>query len=148
MFAVLDDLLSHKEIEQTPKLIAIGLVYLSISASSADDCSELLVLNVEHFRPESTGSPEFAGLIFAILAFWTCLFQCIHRGVLPLIYSYGELWKVHVETGGDDKPRIIATPGSGTKKKTTGSKNICPVCKAVCKSGEFHCRSCGATLRK
>ncbi len=67
--------------------------------------------------------------------------------LLPVIYNLGELWKVHVEEGDDGLPRIIAVPGSGSTG-VKGSDGNCPVCGAAVGSEEFHCRGCGAELKK
>ena len=69
--------------------------------------------------------------------------------ILPVVYNYGELWKLHVEEEPDGTPRIIAVPRHGNAISTKGGKNgICPVCKAPVDSGEFHCRSCGVSLKR
>jgi len=69
--------------------------------------------------------------------------------ILPVIYNHGELWKIHVEEGDDGLPKIIATPGSGSAGSgKAGPDGKCPVCKAPVKSNEFHCKACGAELKK
>lgn len=67
--------------------------------------------------------------------------------LLPVIYNQGELWKVHIEEGEDGLPKIIAVPGSGSIG-IKGSDGRCPVCEARVRSEEFHCRGCGAELKK
>jgi len=67
--------------------------------------------------------------------------------ILPVVYNHGELWKIHVEEGDDGLPKIIAVPGSGSAG-VKDSDGKCPVCKATVRSEEFHCRGCGAELKK
>ena len=69
--------------------------------------------------------------------------------ILPLIYTHGELWKIHVEQEDDGLPRIIASPSTGSagyEDRTSMGK--CPVCGGLVSSREFHCPSCGAQVRK
>lgn len=69
--------------------------------------------------------------------------------ILPVIQKYGELWKIHIEEGPDGVPKIIGIPSSGTtERKVQSSMGNCPVCKAPVESEEFHCRACGAELKK
>ncbi len=70
--------------------------------------------------------------------------------LLPLIYSRGELWKVHVEENEDGIPKIIAVPGGEGKSgsRAEGDRIECPVCKASVESTEYHCKGCGAALKK
>lgn len=69
--------------------------------------------------------------------------------ILPVVYNYGELWKLHVEEESDGAPRIIAVPKSDDAQiRKTDNDEICPVCKAPVDSGEFYCKSCGVRLKE
>jgi putative ABC transport system ATP-binding protein len=69
--------------------------------------------------------------------------------ILPVVQKYGELWKIHVEEDANGVPKIIGMPSSAsTKKMARGSIGKCPVCKAPVEREEFHCRACGAELKK
>jgi len=69
--------------------------------------------------------------------------------LLPMIYSQGELWKVHMEKDDDEIPIIIAKPSTGVKiSKAEEIRVKCPVCSKLVNSTEYHCRACGAKLRE
>ncbi len=61
--------------------------------------------------------------------------------MIGLLGQYGTLWdfKVDFKSG---SPKIIAKP-----EEAIAPKN-CPVCKATVPAGAFHCKKCGATLKK
>jgi putative ABC transport system ATP-binding protein len=69
--------------------------------------------------------------------------------MLTVVYKYGELWKLHVEEAPDGTPKIIAMPRSANAlSRKTGEKGKCPVCGATVDLSEFHCKSCGISLKK
>ncbi len=61
--------LAGEEVKDVTDHTGVGLEELSVATACTDHCSELVALDVENFRPETTGNTNFTGFVLVLVTF-------------------------------------------------------------------------------
>ena len=61
--------LAGEEVKDVTDHTGVGLEELGVATTCTDHCSELVALDVENFRPETTGNTNFTGFVLVLVTF-------------------------------------------------------------------------------